>query len=153
MAKYNLTTEKKIKDAAYRNLVRSELVDDLYEKILHKMVVEKKYRDPKYNAQMLAKELNTNSRYISAVVNLRFNMNYSCLVNEYRVRESQYLLVDKRYAHLTIQEISAMVGFANRQSFYASFYRILGITPHDYRVKNRQKKTAKQTTRKKAPKD
>jgi len=148
MAKYNLTTEKKIKDATYRTLVRAELVDELYEQILHKMVVEKKYRDPKYNAQILAKELQTNSRYISAVVNLRFHMNYSCLVNEYRIRESQNLLTDKRYAHLNIEEISSMVGFANRQSFYASFYRILGITPHDYRVKNSKKvseKKAKKT--------
>ena len=134
MAKYNLTTERKIKDATYRTLVRAELVDELYEQILQKLVVEKKYRDPKYNAQVLAKELNTNSRYISAVVNLRFNMNYSCLVNEYRIRESQYLLIDKRYADKTIEEISAMVGFANRQSFYASFYKIMGVTPREYRL-------------------
>lgn len=143
MTKYNLTTEKKIKDAAYRNMVRAELVDELYEKILHKMVVEKKYRDPKYNAQKLAEELQTNSRYISAVVNLRFNQNYSCLVNEYRIREAQYLLVDKRYADHTIEQISALVGFANRQSFYAAFYRLLNKTPHDYRVNNTLNPTKK----------
>lgn len=149
MAKYNLTTEKKIKDASYRTLVRAELVDELYEQILQKLVVEKKYRDPKYNAQQLAKDLNTNSRYISAVVNLRFNMNYSCLVNDYRIRESQYLLIDKRYADKNIEEISSMVGFANRQSFYASFYRVLGITPHEYRVKNSKKVPAKKTKKSK----
>ena len=33
MGKYNLT-EKKEKNAAYRSLVRAELVDELYEKIL-----------------------------------------------------------------------------------------------------------------------
>ena len=27
-----------------------------------------------------------------------------------------------------------MVGFANRQSFYASFYKINRITPRDYRI-------------------
>lgn len=81
MGKYNLT-EKKEKNAAYRSLVRAELVDELYEKILKVFVVDKKYRDPSYSAKKLAEELNTNTRYISAVVNIRFHQNYSSLVNE-----------------------------------------------------------------------
>ena len=96
MGKYNLT-EKKEKNAAYRSLVRAELVDELYEKILKVFVVDKKYRDPSYSAKKLAEELNTNTRYISAVVNIRFHQNYSSLVNEYRIKDAQYLLTDKRY--------------------------------------------------------
>lgn len=133
MGKYNLT-EKKEKNAAYRSLVRAELVDELYEKILNVFVVQKKYRDPDYSAKKLAEELNTNTRYISAVVNIRFNQNYSSLVNEYRIKDAQYLLVDKRYMDKTMEEISAMVGFANRQSFYAAFYKIMNMTPRAYRV-------------------
>ena len=53
MGKYNLT-EKKEKNAAYRSLVRAELVDELYEKILKVFVVDKKYRDPSYSAKKLA---------------------------------------------------------------------------------------------------
>ena len=33
-----------------------------------------------------------------------------------------------------MEEISDMVGFSNRQSFYASFYRINGVTPRDYKL-------------------
>ena len=133
MGKYNLT-EKKEKNAAYRSLVRAELVDELYEKILKIFVVDKKYRDPNYSAKKLAEELQTNTRYISAVVNIRFNQNYSSLVNEYRIKDAKYLLVDKRYMNKTMEEISAMVGFANRQSFYAAFYKIMGMTPRTYRI-------------------
>ena len=57
MGKYNLT-EKKEKNAAYRSLVRAELVDELYEKILKVFVVDKKYRDPSYSAKKLAEEMN-----------------------------------------------------------------------------------------------
>lgn len=144
MGKYNLT-EKKEKNAAYRSLVRAELVDELYEKILKVFVVDKKYRDPNYSAKKLAEELNTNTRYISAVVNIRFHQNYSSLVNEYRIKDAQYLLTDKRYMDKTMEEISAMVGFANRQSFYAAFYKILGITPRSYRMAYlaKEKETAK----------
>ena len=144
MGKYNLT-EKKEKNAAYRSLVRAELVDELYEKILKVFVVDKKYRDTSYSAKILAEELNTNTRYISAVVNIRFHQNYSSLVNEYRIKDAQYLLTDKRYMDKTMEEISAMVGFANRQSFYAAFYKILGVTPRGYRMEHlaKEKETAK----------
>ena len=136
---YNLR-EKKKKSAAYRTLIRAELADELYDKILDIIVVQKKYRDPNYSAKDLAKELKTNTRYLSAVINSRFNMNYSCLLNEYRIKDALHLLTDKRYADKNIEEISAMVGFANRQSFYAAFYRIEGVTPNTYRKNNCEKK-------------
>lgn len=138
MPKYNIT-EKKERDAAYRLLLRPELTDTLYEKILHKLLVEKKYRDPDYSARKLAKELDTNTRYVSAVVNLRFQKNYSELVNEYRINEALYMLIDRRHAKCTIEEISHLVGFSNRQSFYAAFYRIKGMTPREYRKQHREK--------------
>ena len=64
---YNLR-EKKEKKAAYRSLIRPELADELYDRILNIIVVQKKYRDPNYSAKDLAKELQTNTRYLSAVV-------------------------------------------------------------------------------------
>ena len=71
MPKYN-TIEKKEKDAPYRLLLRPELVDELYEKIQQKLVLEKKYLDPEYSAKQLALDLSTNTRYISAVMIVRF---------------------------------------------------------------------------------
>lgn len=135
---YNIK-EKNEKQAAYRSLIRAELADELFYKILNIVVVEKKYRDPAFSAKELAKELNTNTRYISAVINSRFNMNFSCLLNEYRIKEALHRMVDKRYLDETIEEISAAVGFSNRQSFYAAFYRIMGETPNSYRKKHNVK--------------
>lgn len=129
---YNLR-EKKKKDVAYRSLIRPVLADELYDKILKIVVAQKKYKDPDYSAKKLAKELQTNTRYLSAVINSRFGMNYCCLVNECRIKDALNLLKDKRYADKNIEEISDMVGFANRQSFYAAFYKNVGITPKSYR--------------------
>ena len=99
-------------------------------------MIEKRYRDKDFSAKELAKELNTNTRYISAVINSRFNTNFSCLINEYRVKEAMHRMTDKRYVDMTIEEIGNVVGFANRQSFYASFYRIMGETPNSYRKRH-----------------
>lgn len=132
---YNIK-EKKEKKATYRSLIRAELADELYEKILNIIVIEKRYRDKDFSAKELASELGTNTRYISAVINSRFNTNFSCLINEYRVKEALHRMTDKRYLDLTIEEVGALVGFANRQSFYASFYRIMGETPNGYRKRH-----------------
>ncbi len=133
MAKYNIT-EKREKEAAYRSLVSPRLMDEMQEKILNIIVMQKKYRDKDYSAKRLAEDLGTNTRYISAVVNVRFHMNYTSFVNKYRIDEAMSILVDKRYQDLRMEEVSDMVGFANRQSFYASFFKIMGITPREYRI-------------------
>ncbi|MBO7230026.1 MAG: AraC family transcriptional regulator [Bacteroidaceae bacterium] len=132
---YNIR-EKQEKNAAYRSLIRAELADELYERILNMIVIEKRYRNKDFSAKELAQELNTNTRYISAVINSRFNTNFSCLVNEYRIKEAMHRMTDKRYADMTIEEIGLQVGFANRQSFYASFYRVMGETPNNYRKRH-----------------
>lgn len=147
MAKYNIT-EIKPKAAVYRTLVSPDLMDQLKDQILQKILFEKKYKDKDYSAKHLAEDLGTNTRYISAVVNVKFHMNYTSFVNKYRVEEAMTLLTDKRYADMTIEQISDMVGFSNRQSFYASFFRILGITPRDYRIAHQPQSKAKKSTKK-----
>lgn len=137
MGKYNIT-EKKEKDAAYRTLVNPKLMDELERKINDIIIIQKKYRDKDYSAKQLAEDLNTNTRYISAVVNVRFHMNYTSYVNKFRIQEAMSMLVDKRYQDLNMEEISDMVGFSNRQSFYASFYKINGITPREYKLRRLQ---------------
>lgn len=135
MAKYNIT-EIKEKPATYRSLVSPHMMDEMQEKIMKIIVFDKKYKDKDYSAKKLAEEIGTNTRYISAVVNTRFHCNFTSFINKYRIEEAMSLLVDKRYIDLNVADIGDMVGFANRQSFYASFYKILGITPRDYRIKH-----------------
>lgn len=152
MGKYNIT-EKKEKTAAYRSLVSPKLMDELKEKILNVILIKKMYKNKDYSAKKLAEDLGTNTRYISAVVNVRFHMNYTSFVNKYRIEEAMTLLVDKRYQDLNMEDISDMVGFSNRQSFYAAFYRINGITPREYKMRalaNHPKEGRVRSTRTKA---
>ena len=151
MAKYNIT-EIKEKEANYRGMVSPQVMDQMQEKIMKIVVMDKKYRDKDYSAKKLAEEIGTNTRYISAVVNVRFHTNYTSFVNKYRIDDAMSILVDKRYQDLTMEEVSDMVGFSNRQSFYASFYRIVGITPRDYRVQHLKKHPAMVSKRKRKEK-
>lgn len=154
MAKYNIT-EKKEKEAAYRNLVSPKLMDEMKERILNIIVMQKKYKDKNYSAKKLAEDLGTNTRYISAVVNVRFHMNYTSFINKFRIEEAMTILVDKRYQDLKMEEVSDMVGFSNRQSFYASFYKIMNMTPREYRIQHivLHPSSAKSSTKKHQAKD
>lgn len=133
MVKYNINNKDK-KEAAYRSLVNPKQMNGLKVKIVNILLKKKKYRDKDYSAKRLAEDLKTNSRYVSAAVNVCFNMNYTSLVNKYRIEKAKVLLSDKKCRNLRMEEISDMVGFSNRQSFYASFYRFTGKTPRQYKM-------------------
>lgn len=135
MAKYNIT-EKKKKEAAYTTALSTTLVEEIYEKILLKFVVEKKYRDPAYTAAKMAEEIGYNARYISAVVHLRYRDNFSQLINEFRIKEAMYMITDRHFADLKMEDIALATGFANRQCFYSAFFRKNGMTPLEYRALN-----------------
>lgn len=123
-------SEKKV--PVYLSKISRETFDKLKEQILQVLVVEKRYRDSTFNAKRLAELLHTNTRYVSIVLSVRYHANYAKFVNRLRIEEAMSLLVDKRYAGLRVEEISDMVGFANRQSFYRAFCQIAGKTPREY---------------------
>ena len=139
MAKYNIQPKKE-KSARYQTLLSEETKDRLRDEIIRLIVTERKYNAPEYNSKKWAADLSPNSRYISAVCATRFHKNYSELVNDYRVNDAMSLLTDKRYAKMSVEDISEMAGFSTRQSFYANFYKRLGITPRQYRLEHSQHK-------------
>lgn len=133
MAKYNIQPKKE-KIARYQSMLSEETKDRLRDEIIRVLVTERKYKDPDYSSKKLAEDLNTNSRYISAVCATRFHKNYAELVNDYRVNDAMSLLTDKRYARMSVEGISEMAGFNTRQSFYANFFKRIGVTPRQYRA-------------------
>lgn len=132
----DMTNTHQQKVPAYRNKISADTFDDLKEKILKALVVEKKYKEKNFSAKKLAESLHTNTRYVSIVLSVRYQSNYTSFVNKLRVEEAMSLLVDKRYVSYKIEDISDMVGFANRQSFYRAFCSIAGMTPRTYQKIN-----------------
>ena len=133
MAKTSIQIDKE-KEALYRKLVNPKLMEELRDKIQELLVVRKKYHDHGYTASKMAEELHTNSRYVTAVIRVHFHTTYTSLVNKYRIEEAMAVLTDSRYAHLNVEDVGDMVGFAHRQSFYTAFTRYVGTTPRAYRL-------------------
>jgi AraC-like DNA-binding protein len=134
MNKYNIK-EKKIKRPDYQTQHSPEYVERIFDMVIQKVVMEKKYRDPEYNAAKLAKDVGVNSRCLAAVINIRYRDNFSQMVNDFRIREVQYMLSDPHFKEMSMEEISAAVGYTTRQSFHLAFYKRMGVTPRAYRSK------------------
>lgn len=135
--------------AAYHSRMKAARAIMLYAQILEHLTQKKRYKDPNYSAAQLAEDLHTNTRYITTAVALHTGDNYSALVNSMRLRDACRMLKSPRYRGYTIEEIGALSGFSNRQSFYIAFNKAIGVTPRKYRVANLSEEDQ---TKEKAPK-
>jgi AraC-like DNA-binding protein len=107
-----------------------KVFEKIKEDLLEVMKAEKPYLDHNLNIFTLAKRLNTNSKYLSQVINQEFNKSFVHFINEYRVEEAkQILLANNNY---TIEAQSQMVGFKSKSSFNIAFKRHTGLTPSLY---------------------
>lgn len=132
MSKYNIKAKKE-KNPEYLTLHSVEYVERVYSQILQKLLIEKKYRDKEYSASSLSKEIGVNTRCLSSVINLRYRDNFSQMVNDMRIREAQYMLSDRHFSDMNVEDIGAEVGYLTRQSFYTAFYKRTHMTPKEYR--------------------
>lgn len=105
------------------------------EELLGIMSSEKPYLDQDLNIFSLAKRLNTNSKYLSQVINQDFNKSFVHFVNEYRIEEAKQILLTKN--NYTIEAQSQMVGFKSKSSFNIAFKRHTGQTPSHFIQGNR----------------
>lgn len=135
MAKYNITPRRERKASlSYRNTAPPDFVEEVATKIIQKLMIEQKYRDPNYSAGRLAKDIGVSARHISVVINVRFQQNYSQLLGWMRVSRAKYMLQDEHFENMKMEDIAVNVGYTTRQSFYAAFYRQCGKTPKEYKM-------------------
>lgn len=118
---------------SYIDSISPATVDRIYAGLMQEIAVKQRYLDPDLTAADLTRELRTNTRALSAVMQLRFDGNFKTVVNRFRVDRAMSMMKDKRYNSLTCEEIGLSCGFQNRQSFYNAFGRMVGQTPASYR--------------------
>jgi YesN/AraC family two-component response regulator len=81
----------------------------------------------------LSKALNTNSSYLSRIIQLNYNYNFSAFLNKHRIIEAQKMILDKSFAHYTIDAISHECGYKSKSTFNKAFKEITGLTPNEYK--------------------
>lgn len=106
--------------------------DIIKKELENAMLSEKLYLNHSISIQSLSTQLNTNTKYLSYVINNVFGKNFSSYINEYRIEDSKKLFLENAHDTYTIESISKMTGFKSKSAFYYAFKKYTGLTPTQY---------------------
>ena len=135
---YSITSAGK-KSPKYANsgLTKQESEEHL-NKLLTLMQDEKPYLDSELKMGDLAQKLNIPVHHLSQIINEQLEQNYADFINSYRIKEAQEKLISPVYDHLKIIAIAYDVGFNTKASFNTAFRKFTGMSPSEYRDKEKQ---------------
>lgn len=105
-----------------------ELTDNLL-KLLNE---DKIYKENNLNLEALSEKLETTRHNTSQIINEQFEMNFSELMNKYRICEAVEILKNDEFNNLKIIQVAYEVGFNNKASFNKCFKRHQSQTPSQY---------------------
>lgn len=100
--------------------------------ILKLLDEEECWLQPDFTVEKAARQLGTNSSYLSYVVNHHLGKSFSTLLNEYRVRRACLLMEDPANATYTMDYLAMQAGFSNRVTLLRQFKRMVGMAPSEY---------------------
>lgn len=115
---------------------KTSLSDKKTEELLQKLNVfedNQAYLNSKITINSLAKDLNTNSKYLSEVINNCKGVTFTNYLNQLRIKLILTQFDDnKKLRKLTISAIAEEFGFNNARSFSEAFFKVTGLKPSYY---------------------
>ncbi|WP_299885222.1 helix-turn-helix transcriptional regulator [uncultured Lacinutrix sp.] len=109
--------------------ISKDIVDDVLEK-LEQFEKNKNFLEKGLTLNSISKELNTNSSYLSKIINHYKEQSFSNYLNNLRINYAiNELKHNIKFRNYTINAIALEVGFKTAESFSKSFYKEKGIYP------------------------
>ncbi len=121
--------EEVSKDKLGGSTISQNTLDHLFTQ-LHQFEKKQGYLKPNINAKDLAKSFNSNSSYLSIVVNTYKRKSISQYINDLRIDFAiEKLKGDPKFRKYTIKAISQEAGFNTAEAFSKTFYKKVKIYP------------------------
>jgi len=116
---------------------RSYLTDSQREALMARIqdILDKPdiYCQQDFSLGKLAKMVDSNTTYVSQVINEKYGIAFSNVIGKLRVQEACRRMNDvEHFGNFTIEGIAGSVGFKSRTAFFNSFKRETGLTPSEY---------------------
>lgn len=90
------------------------------------------YLNPNLSLRDLAEGLDTNTKYLSQVVNFHAGENIQVFINQFRIKEAKRKMLSEEYNSLSLYGIALQSGFKNKSTFYKVFKQQNGVTPSEF---------------------
>ncbi|TSE07949.1 helix-turn-helix domain-containing protein [Aquimarina algiphila] len=108
---------------AYEMHIADELINDVLEK-LQKFEDERDYLKGKITLNILAKRFDTNSRYLSQIVNSNKGKSFTEYINHLRIDYVKIRFeVDEKFRNYTLKAIANDLGYTSTEAFQKAFYK------------------------------
>jgi AraC-like DNA-binding protein len=129
-----IKSEKKSSQKAIKS---DKTVDEILQK-LKNLEAQEFYLNPKYNLYATAKKIDTNTTYLSTILNTHKKMTFTEYLNNLRIQYTlDRLENDKKFRMYTIKAIAKEVGYKSHGSFSRAFKAKTGENPSTYLKKIR----------------
>lgn len=117
----------------YKQVLLDSSEVNKYGKELEQIMIDYKlYLNPDLSLKDLGSYLELPANYVSQLLNLGFQKNFSEYVNTFRVKEFKERVLLEKNKGLTIMAIAYDSGFNSKTVFNTFFKKIEGITPNTY---------------------
>ena len=113
-------------------------INEIVRRIIVLMEKEKLYRETEITLQQLSDKLQLPTYQVSQAINEGMKRNFYDLVNNYRVEEAKRLLKDSKTMNYTILSVGFDAGFNSKTTFNTVFKKFTGLTPTEFRNKNKE---------------
>ncbi|RLD51865.1 MAG: hypothetical protein DRI94_04820 [Bacteroidetes bacterium] len=114
-----------------------EKKEELLSKIENEFEINKIYKE-NISLQKLAEKLNTNTSYLSGIINNIYKTSFSDFLNHYRIQEAVDLFNNPDFINYSTEAIGKESGFNSDKTFVRAFKKHIGVTPSYFRKNNRQ---------------
>lgn len=123
--------EKALKVESQENQIEKDI--ELWkEKLLTLINSKRLYENPRLTLSDVAKELETNSKVVSSVVNAGFQMNFNDFINHHRIEAVKRKLDAGEQETTTLLGIAYDCGFNSKATFNRAFKKSTSISPKEY---------------------
>lgn len=124
--------EPKLKnpDSRLENIgIAEEVINQILEK-LQSFEAKNEYLQPNITIQLLSQQFDTNTKYLSKIVNEYKNKTFIQYINDLRIEYAILRLQENKiFRRYTMQALALEFGFNNAESFSSAFYKKTEIKP------------------------
>jgi AraC-like DNA-binding protein len=121
-----------------------EMNTELMAQLESLLINDKIYLDENLTLAETARKLDTNTSYLSRLINEHYQVNFSTFLNNHRIEEAKKMILDDKFNNFSMEGIARSAGFRSKSTFNQVFKNSTGLTPTGFAVQHGKVRTLQQ---------